>query len=228
MRLGTTAVYLYRDHYEPELAHLEDFVPEGSTVIDVGANLGLYTVVAAKLVGPRGRVIAVEPSAATFELLRHNVALNGLGNVTLVNKALSDGVGAARLYHIAGAPNYSLGAPADPGTAYEDVETVSLDRLVTDCGAADVSCVKIDVEGAEHLVVRGGTGCLARWRPAVIFEVNDENAGRFGSSGTDTVAALRELGYRFEVAAGDCLVPLSGPPGTGNVVARHGTRARGV
>jgi FkbM family methyltransferase len=221
MRLGTTAVYLFRDDYEPELRHLDRLVRSGGTFVDAGANIGLYTVVAATLVGDRGTVVAVEPSAATCALLRRNVELNGLHNVVVVQKALSDATGTARLFHVAGAPNYSLGEPPGGTSTYEDVETVTLDELVRAYELSDVSCVKIDVEGAESLVLRGAEDTLSRWHPSVILEVNDRNAARMGASQADAAALLVAQGYRFDVADGRRLVPLTGAPGLGNVVARR-------
>lgn len=220
MRLGTTAVYLFREDYEPELRHLERLVRQGGTFVDAGANIGLYTVVAATLLGSAGTVLAVEPSATTCALLRRNVELNRLDNVIVVQKALSDMTGTARLFHVAGAPNYSLGAPAGGTTTYEDVETATLDELVSTYTLSEVSCVKIDVEGAEPLVLRGAHGTLSRWHPAVIVEVNDRNAARLGTSQQDAAGLLAAHGYHFEVADDDRLVPLTGPPQLGNVVAR--------
>src|SRR5258708_30476969 len=88
-------IYALREYYEPELAYLERILLTGKVFIDVGANFGVYTLVASKLVGPSGKVISVEPTAQSFAILGRNVALNVSTNVRAFQLALTQAKGRA-------------------------------------------------------------------------------------------------------------------------------------
>jgi len=83
----------------PELAYLEEVLSQGKVFVDVGANFGVYTLVASRLVGATGKVIALEPTAQSFETLRQNIALNHFSNVRAFQVALTQSSGKAWLYH---------------------------------------------------------------------------------------------------------------------------------
>src|SRR6266550_7977529 len=83
-------IFAFREHYEPELTYLEKVLSPGKTFIDAGANFGVYTLVAGKIVGETGRVLAFEPSVQSFPVLHHNIALNGLMNASAYRLALSE------------------------------------------------------------------------------------------------------------------------------------------
>ena len=219
LRRGATAIYLFRDAYEPELAHLGELVRPGATFVDAGASVGLYTVVAASLVGPSGSVLAFEPAKESYAVLCKNVELNGFRNVVTFQKALADGTGTAKLYHFSGAPNYSLGEPPTPA-ASEAVETTTLDEVMRHRQVGELACIKLDVEGAESLVLRGAAETLQRFRPAVILEVDDVATSRVGMCKEAAVETLRGLGYRFELAESGHLLPMPETPSLRNVIAR--------
>ena len=90
MRYTSVATFLLRDWSEPELRQLQLFVKPGDVFVDVGANIGLFTLKAARLVGPHGRVVAVEPGLAASELLTANLLRNDFPNVSQICKALAD------------------------------------------------------------------------------------------------------------------------------------------
>ena len=169
---------------EPEFNRLGEWVGEGNWVVDVGANIGNYTLELSRLVGPRGRVIAVEPLPATFHLLARHVALARCNNVTLLNVAASNGFGECRMttpYFDSGLPNPYQAKLSDDGDSA--VVTIALDGLGVD---APVRLVKIDVEGHEMDVLRGMKGMIARCRPVLILEGDrrefDEFLAPFGYS----------------------------------------------
>lgn len=219
-RCGSTAIYLCREDYEPELRLLEQLLPPRGVFIDVGASVGVYSVVASKLVGSEGTVLAFEPGAETYPVLVKNVnELNSVGNVETFQLAVSDAVGSARLYHVIGASLYSLAGSRD-ADEWEPVRTTALDHIVRERQLPVVSCIKIDAEGAETLVLHGAAETLSRFRPVVIFEVNDYASARFGLSAKTVMDVLRRHGYRFERIGPSGLVPLSECPESGNVLAR--------
>src|SRR6266446_4332287 len=123
-------IYAFREYYEPELAYLEKVLSPGKVFIDVGANFGVYTLVASKLAGAAGKVIAIEPTAQSFAVLRQNIALNHFANVRAFRVALTQTRGKAWLYHGWDPVGNSLGMDPLRGDEGEEVQTESLDNLL--------------------------------------------------------------------------------------------------
>ena len=170
-------------------------VSPGATVLDVGANSGLFSLLAARS-DPAVTVHAVEPVARVFSVLESNVALNGLPNVTCHRLACSDRSGPATLHVPAGEAvpvMASLVAGwADTAATGEPVECTTVDGLVAGEAIDRVDVVKIDAEGSEDAVLRGARATLEEHRPFVLAEV----LGRPGL-GASVTAALAEHDYRF-------------------------------
>lgn len=224
MRYTSVMTFLMRDWTEPEMRQLHRFVGPGDVFVDVGANVGLFTVKAARLTGPAGRVVAVEPGTEAAARLRHNIALNAFGHVQVVQKAIADQVGTATLHHIPTGNDPQAFSLLSDGSdvAAETVETTTLDHLVADCGLPRVDCIKIDVEGAEPLVIAGAAETLQRFHPLVIFEANTTRLDPEGRSTSRTWAALADHGYRFNRLVGDRIEPLAAPPAAFcNIIAAH-------
>jgi FkbM family methyltransferase len=196
-------IYTFRELYEPELIHLGKLLSPGKVFIDVGANFGIYTLVASKLVGAAGKVIALEPTAQSFAILRQNIALNHCANVRPFQTALTQTSGKAWLYHGWDPVGNSLGMDPLCGDEGEEVQTESLDHLLEENGIAHVDVIKIDVEGAEELVLRGATRTLTTNRPVVIFEYNPGCSARLSLAPHGARDYLESLGYEF-VVLGEC------------------------
>jgi FkbM family methyltransferase len=169
--------------YEAEFLILDSIISAGDWVVDVGANVGHYTKSFSDLVGPRGRVIAVEPVPETFELLSANVLLFQHSNVTLLNIAASDklGVSGMRIPRFATGLNNYYQANLSEGKADLYVLTVKLDALAF---PHPIKLMKIDAEGHDPAVLRGAEALLARDHPILIVETDSsdvaEHLGRFG------------------------------------------------
>ncbi len=171
-------------------------VRPGSIVFDVGANVGAYTVLFAAWAGPAGRVFAFEPAPAALAGLRQHVALNGLADrVEIVPAAASHGVGTAR-FQIDGASGSNALAPLAASGATIDVDTISLDAFC-DRRALRPDVVKIDVEGAELDVLKGGRRVLSSSELQVFLELHPSV---WASRGVTPDAIREEL-------AGQRLVP---------------------
>jgi FkbM family methyltransferase len=213
---------------EPSARAMEALLRPGEVVIDGGANIGLFTVLAAARVGNQGRVIACEPSAGTMELLRANVEDNRLDWVQLREVALAEAQGRLQMQVFEPGSGYSSFAPSStaPGTEVE-VEVTTLDEIAASV-AGDVGLVKLDVEGAELRALRGAAQLLAGARPDFIIELEPEHLQRQGCS----VAELQELfdtaGY-VGYSIGDRLERLPArwtrPAGDPNIVVRPSERA---
>jgi|SRR6516165_1626340 len=183
---------------------LKDLVAPGSTVVDVGANVGFFTLKFASWVGERGQVIAIEPDIENFEMLAAKVAAGGLERrVRLHQAAAAAEAGYVQLQRNELHPgdhriNFGGGGIVVPA--------VTVDDLVDSAGAESVSLVKVDVQGAEMLVLAGAKRTLANVRPALFVEVDDDALLAFGSSASALVAHVEGAGYQMHELASD------GPP----------------
>lgn len=177
-----------------ELAFVRAHLRPGDVVLDVGANAGLYTVIAARMVGSSGHVFAFEPDDRAVALLRRNIALNGLSNVTVIEAAVSDETGQRQFAAASDIAMSSLAASrrADQQIQlWRTIDTIRLDDALDTYRVERAAFLKIDVEGAEKLVLEGAFELLARApdRFAILFEAVELNAEPFGY----TVSELLEL-----------------------------------
>lgn len=139
--------------YEPHVtACLRDHTPEGGRAFDVGAHLGHHTIAMRQAVGPTGSVYAFEPNEAVLPYLRKTLDRNGFSNVTLVEKAVSDTSGTARLVHGSGNRGTASLADGRAGDGGDEIRTVTLADHLED-GPIDV--LKMDIEGHESAALRG-------------------------------------------------------------------------
>jgi FkbM family methyltransferase len=225
MRYTSLTAYLLRDWVEPDLRELQQLLKPGDVFIDVGANVGLFTLKGARLVGPTGCVIALEPSSVAHAELLDNLALNAFAQVTALKVAASNVEGFCRLNHVdlGGDPQAFSLVNAANAVGGETVETMRLDTLAAQQGLARIDLIKIDVEGAEPMVVEGALGCLAAFRPAVLFECNAYiNAGGEADAADRCWALLQGAGYRFFRLKNARYHPIERPPADFcNVLAVH-------
>lgn len=215
--------------FEPNEFHfLGQILKPGMTVLDVGANEGLYTLFSARRVGPPGRVVAFEPSSRERSRLEHNVARNRLGNVTVVPCAVGSSHGTAALQIASGvhSGHNTLGALVyddAPAAGIEHVPVERLDTLIERLGVATVDVIKIDVEGAEMHVLEGARRTLTTHRPILMVEANDEALRAQGASTAALLAFLRnELDYGifvFSATTGGVEPMREGCSASANIVA---------
>ncbi|MBV8159283.1 MAG: FkbM family methyltransferase [Acidimicrobiia bacterium] len=170
----------------------------GDVAIDVGANIGLWCMGAARRVGPSGRIYAVEPDESNYARLVGNIERNGLGWIFPDRLALADRPGPVTMYR----PRYDHSGHPTLGCRPEVDQPMTVPAATLDeyCAARDVTHVdflKSDVEGAELLVLRGGARLLGSDdAPIILFEVNEDTAAQLGFSCADVKACLAEYGYR--------------------------------
>jgi len=172
----------------------------GDIVMDVGAHVGFFTLRAAKMVGKEGLVVAVEPEPHNFSLLVKNIRLNKLRNVVAVRCALSDREGTTKL-HLCG--SYSVCHTMRPELFDYDyigileVPTTTMDNLVRRLGLDRLDFVKMDVEGAELLVLKGGLETLRHFGPELAIAAYHDDELR-----AEVAGLLRGLGYEVEEVEG--------------------------
>ncbi|MCK0098073.1 FkbM family methyltransferase [Qipengyuania sp. S6317L1] len=174
--------HLIRDGYFDRA--ITDMIREclkpGMTFLDIGANFGTYTLIGADAVGHEGRVIAVEPAGEIGYLLKENVAMNGYGGTTSVERcAVGDEPGRLTLYEFSSRQGGNTVIPVVAQAAQEtygetvntrDVPCRTLDEIVESHGLERVDLMKIDVEGFEYQAFLGARGMLKAHRPRIIME----------------------------------------------------------
>jgi FkbM family methyltransferase len=182
---------------DPELDLVRLLLRPGDVFVDAGANVGLFSLVAAASVGPGGRVVACEPAPRMRAMLEHNALLNGFGWVEAHGVALAEQPGSAEMVIFEGAGSgLSSFSPAAPeGGRRRIVPVTTLDDLVPAHEAPRVSAVKIDVEGAEVRVLQGAAHLLDRCAPDLLIEIDEAHLARQGASAAELRAMLEGIGY---------------------------------
>jgi FkbM family methyltransferase len=212
---GTTADNIQRYIYyfgrwEPHVeATIRECLRPGDTFIDIGANIGYFTLLAWKLIGPTGRVISIEASAPTFQLLLGNIERNGAQHVVrAIHAAVTDREGIVKLYTPEKSNIGMASLVRSMGQGYEEVRSAPLRALLTKHEIESARLVKIDVEGAESLVLQGMLPILAQMTSCnFLIEINAD----FSSS--DMLTELTRRGWRpYGISPVDSLENYFEPP----------------
>ena len=185
--------------YEPHVAStLDRLLGDGDVFVDVGANVGYHTFRASARVGATGRVVAVEANPENARLIAHTIESNAIGNIELVPVALAGGRGYVSFGTHVGSNGGFLpdGASTTGSGRGTIVPTLALDDL----GLDRVSVVKIDVEGAEGIVIDGATATIERHRPSFVMEFSKEMTTRVSArSPQEHLARFVDWGYSIAV-----------------------------
>lgn len=218
VRGGVGALIYYLGSSEPDIADfIEQALKPGMVFVDIGAHLGEYTVLAAKILELSGQVYAFEPRPDIFKILRRNIELNGCRNVSAYPHAvwckndLCD-------FEMTSEPAVSAlraQGPSRPGVSYVKVQAIRLDDWFSSPSLPKPNLIKVDVEGAELQVLQGAKSLLTlphSEAPVLIFEYGTDNSERFNYSASETLTLLRELGYTLYSCLDAKLVRLDGEP----------------
>jgi FkbM family methyltransferase len=189
--------------WEPNYTRLfQRLIRPGDTVFDIGAQLGVYSLLGSASTGPTGKLHAFEPNARFAALLKRSLSVNGFTPFAqLHNVAVGAETGTAKLrfsWELAGGGHLNDGLPPKPaGQEEQTCRLVALDDLFRD-EAFTVDVIKMDVEGSEAKAVRGMRRLLARSpRVRIMFEFSPEMLAAHGSSAAELIGQLDELGMRF-------------------------------
>jgi len=197
MRLPVRWARYYPSNYQRSTF---DFVQahcrRGTTGIDVGAHLGIFSVAMARVVGPAGRVVSFEPTPDTRRALRDVIRANRLSDVVEIRgDAVTGKVGRASFHALAVDASVANSLIRDPRSESTiDVRTVSIDATVKP--SEEVSCMKIDAEGAEIDVLAGALDTIRRCLPAIALDVHPGALGRGNASLGELWAMVQRIGYR--------------------------------
>jgi FkbM family methyltransferase len=211
-----------QDWFEDEIKFLRRLLRPGQQVLDIGANFGAYTLSMAQAVGPTGRVWAFEPASDTAELLAAGIEANRFTHVSVERCALSSASGSAELSLQPDPELNALVRGALAGGRTETVPVLTLDECLEGHGWRDIDFVKMDAEGEEAAILRGGTHFFAQHSPLVQYEIKAGNDLHLG-----LVQAFTALGYAsYRLVPGlDLLVPFdAGEPADGFLLNLFGCK----
>jgi FkbM family methyltransferase len=192
LNLSINEVY---EKAETDLAYKE--VKEGNVILDIGANIGYYTLIFAKLAGPNGKVYAFEPDPDNFAILKKNIETNGYQNVVLVNKAVSDSNGKIKLYKSDTNSGDHRIYDSDDGRGFTEIECVRLDDFFRG-NELSVDLIKMDIQGAEYKALSGMAELIKKNHSIkILSEFWPEGLIRSGATPSAYLGLIENCGFKI-------------------------------
>lgn len=196
------AIYWMGSHHRRELAYLSSICRPDMTFLDVGANMGEFTLFMAKRLA-KGSVISVEPTKRMFEILQQNVKLNEFSNVKLFNVGLGDEEKKMPIYtssenmghEVWNEGLFRLFPNKNVNVLLEEITVVPFDKVAKENNIQNIDIIKIDVEGAELFVLKGLAQVLKLFKPKLLIEISKEAFENAGYTVTDISNYIRNHGY---------------------------------
>lgn len=197
---GLSRVLLGDGEYEEyEIDLFRAAVKPGMVLLDVGANIGIYSLAAAQQTGDRARIFAFEPEPSAMAMLRDNILLNGYHSIVPVDKALADNHGTLKLnVDVANFGKHSI-VTADSIDRQIEIQAVTVDEFVEEHNLTRVDLMKLDVEGAEGMVLAGAMDTIKRFGPVIFMEYTPDWLARAGTDTKQLFADFESLGYRTDL-----------------------------
>lgn len=199
VELGVSRPILCDTYDSEEAILLKTIVKPGDTVFDIGTNIGFYSMLLSKIVGASGQVFGFEPLSYLYTNAQKSAVENNFqGFCRIQNLALSNIIGTLNIRHAPSTANFGGGHIAPDGTAPKDHvdEKVNVSKLDEFMPQSRVKFIKLDVEGAEPLVIEGGRKLLTRDRPTVLAELHNAQLRAVSNSdATQLINKMKSLGY---------------------------------
>jgi FkbM family methyltransferase len=189
---------LFNTHEPLATKVMSDELSRGMVVVDIGSNIGYYVTLESKMVKSEGRVVAVEPDPINFSYLLKNITLNGLNNVTVVNKAITDRDGTVKFIRRRRS-NLSKVLENDQDLAFSDitniiqVQAVTLDNLIEQLGLERLDLIRMDIEGYEAQIINASENILKKYSPDLFIEIHQFLIGR--KSCKNLLRKINSMGY---------------------------------
>ncbi|NES66830.1 MAG: FkbM family methyltransferase [Okeania sp. SIO2D1] len=183
---------------------MQKYLRSGDVFYDIGANVGFFSTIAGKLVNDSGQVYAFEPAPANLYAIKHNIQLNGFSNTEVLEKAVSQksGKGELLLGNYSGSHTLSTTDKSSNHKKYHSrisVDIISIDDLIEQQAIKPPSVVKIDVEGAELDVIEGMCQTIQKFKPVLIYEIDDRKQDRLLLKEKEINKLIDSFGYKIEV-----------------------------
>ncbi|BAZ43953.1 methyltransferase FkbM family protein [Chondrocystis sp. NIES-4102] len=172
----------------------------GDVFYDIGANVGFFSIIAAKLVGNSGQVYSFEPGETNAKSVRHNAQLNNFTHIEVIEKAVSETSGEGELILAKYSGGHALAtADAPPDVAGRvTIDLVSIDDLIAENSIKPPNFVKIDIEGAELSALKGMKETIRKYQPTIIYEVDDGDSLAYQRKYQELEAFFKTLDYQVK------------------------------
>lgn len=200
-------------YYRSERALIADYVNKSDTVVDVGANLGFFTILLSNLVGPNGKIFSFEPSKKTFKALSENIKINNIRNVIMENSGCGDIEGTFSLSKdgkFSGMDHIIV--DKTEVTNFERIDMIKLDNYFESFNGR-INLIKIDTEGYEPNVLKGAVKLINSFHPVLVVELSRT----YLQQSVDAKRIISEMGYRIE----NNEVSIENAPSGTNFVCRY-------
>ena len=168
-KMGGRGIFLYREKIEPLMEYGLKFIQKKDICIDAGANQGIYSIPFAKIVGTKGKVLAIEPMKYAQEILKSNSKINNLKNIKIINGVISDENKKVILDLTNGVGSASITRDFGKKKVLKVVST-TIDDLVKSCGLKKINFIKMDIEGCEFSALKGAKKTLKKFKPIICLE----------------------------------------------------------
>jgi len=187
-------IYFLGEYEKAELKTLDFFLKENSVFVDFGANFGLFTLYASKLIGIDGRVVSFEPFKKNYKALTNNIAINKFMNIQPENIAIGDREGKINLYYDSREMNLGMASTKFIENSYsEKAAVITLDSYFRDKSISRINFIKIDIEGHEYKALLGMKNLLLRFHPTLLIEILNEE--ELPNNKDKVISFLSSLGY---------------------------------
>lgn len=184
-------------------AYHKDILKQGMTVVDIGAHVGLYTVLVAEKTGPKGKIIAIEPEQKNYTRILENIRINNFDNVIVEKTALSDHNGLEKFYVSLSSARHSLLTQGEKN-AFEEIPVKTLDSLLEELSVKKVDIIKIDAEGAEMPILRGMEKTLKNNPDSKIIVASYH----YPSEVKEVQDFLHKIGFKTEVSFSNIVITI--------------------
>ncbi|PKF72958.1 FkbM family methyltransferase [Chryseobacterium sp. PMSZPI] len=189
-------LYFLGDYEKDEIDYLYSVLKEGDVFIDVGGNIGLFSLNASKVLGNDGRVYAFEAFKPNYEKFSRYITNNNLKNVSLEHLAVSEGSGFIDIFYNDSFDNVGMASSyIENFTTKEKVKCLSLDDYVKSHQIGKIDLIKIDIEGGEVSALKGMSQILTSFQPKIIIEINNITLKSSGHSEDELLQILSQKGY---------------------------------
>ena len=188
--------------FEPHVVRLFlKLLKKGNNVLDIGANIGYFSLIASRLVGPSGKIYSFEPTPFTFNKFNKNITLNSYANIRVYKKAVSDKSGNASFKIPTGTVKNSGRASLrdiEENNSTVEVKTITLDSILNEI--EPIHLIKMDIEGAEAMALKGMINLIKRDQPIFIMELSDYYLKQLGESASYVLDFYRQQAYKIFIA----------------------------
>lgn len=200
---------IYDGFEQDELHFVSEILTKGDVFIDIGSNVGLFSLIASRCVGNEGKIIAIEPAPITYDRLLENIVINGITNIDSRNIGLSDEPGELNFYiSDNGYDAWNSFAPSKDNKLQKQikVQVSTINHELEKVEKHKIKLVKIDVEGWEKFVIKGGESFFKIYSPIVMVEFTDENTYNAGYSAHEIYEIMVQYGYEWYIFKGGKLI----------------------